>query len=107
MICQLSHGGSFKERIENRVGQNSDLSGIIFAGGLTQENLDSLVEGLPDGPAMTLRDILTPHVNQEVSHAPPEDSDAIITPPYTQEEAEQWIADYEKAISVVPKEDDS
>ena len=107
VTCQLSHGRSFKERIENRVGQNSDLSGVIFAGGLTQENLDFLVKGLPNGPAKNLREILTPHVNQDVSHALPEDSDAIITPPYTQEEAEQWIADYEKAISEVPKKDNS
>ena len=107
VTCQISYIGSFKGRIDNRAGQNSDLSGIIFAGGLTQENLDSLVEGLSDESAMNLRDILTPHVNQDVSHALPEDSEAIITPPYTQEEAEQWIADYEKAISEVPREDNS
>ena len=106
VTCQISHGGSFKERIENRVGQNSDLLGIIFAGGLTQENLDSLVKGLTDRSAMNLRDKLTPHVNQKKSHELPKDSGAITTPPYTQEEAEQWIADYEKAISGVPKEDD-
>ena len=107
VTCQNSYVGSFKERIENRVGQNSDVSGVIFAGGLAQGNLDSLVEGLPDDSAMTLREILTPHVNQEVSHVLPGGSEAIIAPPYTQEEAEQWIADYEKAISEVPQEDNS
>ena len=106
VTCQFSHGGLFKERIENRVGQNSDLSGIIFAGGLTQENLDTLVKGLTDHSAKDLREKLTPHVNQEVSHALPKDSGAITTPPYTQEEAEQWIANYEKATSEIPCEND-
>ena len=94
----------FKERMENRVGQDSDLSGVIFAGGLTQTDITLISEGwvVTDFPAKQ-----ESHVGQQISHEPPENSGAIIEPPYNQAEAERWIADYEAAMSEVPNEDDS
>lgn len=65
-----------------------------------------IVKGLSDSGAKTLRELLEPHIDQPVSHELPEDSGAI-TEPYTEEEAEQWIANDEKAMSEVSQEGDS
>ena len=43
-----SHSMSFRNRIWNQIGKKSDLSGAIFAGGLTKEDVDSLAEGLSE-----------------------------------------------------------
>ena len=86
---------SFEERIRSQIGQESDLSGVIFEGGLSQENLDSLVEGLSDKEAGRLREKLIPHVGTPESHQLPENSGAI-TGAYSAEEAEKWITEYRK-----------
>ena len=73
----------FESRIQNRIGKPSDLTGIIFAGGLQGES---------------------------ASHELPRDSGAKIAPPfppYTQEEAEKWIAEYNKAMEGVPSANDT
>ena len=88
----------FESRIGNRIGKDSDLTGIIFAGGLELKDLDTLCEGLSDDQAQALREKLIPHVGQPVSHELPADSSAA-TGAYTQEEAERWIAVYNKATS--------
>ena len=88
----------FEQQIRSQIGQNSDLSGVIFEGGLSQEDLDSFVKGLSDGGAERLREKLMPHVDKPISHQLPEDSGAI-TGAYTEEEAEEWIAEYKKATS--------
>ena len=97
---------SFEEHIRGRINQDSDLSGVIFEGGLSQEELSAAVEGLPDEDAKQLREQLEPHVGKPPSHELPENSDAI-TGAYTAEEAEQWIAEYEKAMSEIPEESDN
>ena len=66
--------------------------------------MNSLVEGLSDRKANELRVRLEPHIGKPTSYELPEDNDAI-TGAYTEEEAEEWIAGYEKAMSEVPKED--
>ena len=86
------------------IGQQSDLSKVIFVGGLSQEEVDSLVEGLSDEKAEILREKLAPHIDQPESHELPEGSGAV-TGAYTAEEAEKWIAEYEKAMSKVPREE--
>ena len=63
--------------------------------------MDSLVEGLSDEKARKLRRSLKPHIDQPSSHEPPASS-SVITGSYTKEEAEEWIAEYEKAMSEVP-----
>ena len=87
----------FESRIRDRIGEPSDLTGIIFAGGLQQEDLDTLCEGLSDGQAQALRKKLELHVGQPASNELPVNSGAK-TGAYTREEAEQWIAEYNKAI---------
>ena len=88
----------FESQIRRQIGKNSDLSGAIFGGGLSQEDLDSFVEGLSDGGAERLREKLMPHVGKPASHQLPENSGAVIGA-YSAEEAERWIADYKKATS--------
>ena len=94
----------FKEWIRKQIGTETDLSGAIFAGGLKQKDVNSLVKGLSDEKANELREKLEPHIDQPISNELPENSGAI-TGAYTKEEAEEWIAEYEKAMSEVPKDD--
>ena len=91
---------SFEERIRDGIGKPSDLSGVVFAGGPSQEDIDSLVKGLSDEHAQQLREKLTPHLDKPLSHEPP---DGAVTGAYTEEEAERWIAEYQQAMSEVPK----
>ena len=95
----------FESNIRNRIGKLSDLTGIIFAGGLQQEYLDALCEGLSAEEAQVLREKLRSDVKPEISHELPRDSGADTRTSYTQKEAEQWIAEYNKAIREVPKRD--
>ena len=101
---QEKYPPGFESNIRNRVGKNSDLTGIIFAGGLQEKNLDTLCKGLSVEKAEALRKKLEPHVGQPASHELPENSGAV-TGAYTQEEAKQWIAEYNKAMQKVPKRD--
>ena len=98
---------SFVRLIRMRIDQETDLSGVIFDGGLSQEKIDSLVEGLSDEQAKQLREQLEPHIDQPMSHELPKNSGAITEPPYTKEEAEQWIAEYNEAMAEVLKADDN
>ncbi len=102
--CEEDLSNTFAQHMMQLIGKESDLSGIIFAGGLSQEDVDSLVEGLPDDQEKELREKLTPHIDKPESNELPEDSDAI-TGSYTEEEAKQWIAEYEEAMSEVPRDD--
>ena len=95
---------SFSQLMEKSIGKESNLSGVIFAGGLNQKDVASLVKDLPDKEAKELRDELTPHIGKPKSNQLPQDSGAI-TGSYTKEEAEQWIAEYEQAMSEVPEDD--
>lgn len=102
--CEEDTSDSFAQRMRQLIGQESNLSGITFTGGLSQEDVDSLVKGLSDEVANRLRERLTPHIGIPESNELPTDSGAI-TGAYTEEEAEQWIAEYEEAMSTVPKAD--
>ena len=92
--------GSFERRIRDRIGKESDLSGVTFAGGLSQEDIDSRVKGLPDEVAQQLRETLKPHLGKPSSNEPPAEA---VTGAYTAEDAERWIAEYKQATSEVPK----
>ena len=91
---------TFTQRMRASVGKESRLGVATFAGGLKREDLDSLVEDWPDERAAKLRELLEPHLDWRVSREPLENSGAITGPPYTAEEAEEWIAEYEEAMSV-------
>lgn len=100
----LMPGDTFARRMRRSIGRDCDLSLAIFEGGLRQNDLNALVRGLSDETANTLREELKRHIGKPRSHQLPEDSGAI-TGTYTEDEAEQWIAEYEEAMSEVPGED--
>ncbi len=95
----------FAYRIRKSINKESDLSRLV-SGGVGQGGVvDSLCEGLTDdNKKMVIRESLRQHIGKPVSYGLPENSGAI-TGAYTKEEAEQWIAEYEKAMSEVPEED--
>ena len=95
---------SFGDHIRNQIGKETDLSSAIFAGGLSTGDIYSIIEDLSDEKANELREKLEPHIDQPISNELPEDSGAI-TGAYTKEEAEEWIAEYEKVMSEVPRDD--
>ena len=86
----------YEERMRDRIGQESDLSGVTFAGGLRQEMLDAIVRGLSEQKAMPCRDILASHVGGDTDREPLEEH-RVATGTYTEEEAEKWIAEYHEA----------
>ena len=90
----------FADPLIHRTGKQSDLSTVIFEGGLTKEKLDSLVEGSSIETEEELRRKLEPHIGMPPSHELPANRGAI-TGTFTKEEAEKWIAEYEKAMSEV------
>ena len=93
----LSSSAEFERKIKKRIGKSSDLKGIIFSGGLQQGNLNALCKGLSADQAQALQEILRRHVGKPVNHKLPRSSGAK-RGTYTQEEAEQWIAEYNKAM---------
>ena len=93
---------SFEERMLALVDKQSDLDGVDFGGRLNQEALDYLVEGLSDEKAKELREKLSLDVNEPPSDELP---NVAITGSYTAEEAEQWIAEYNEAMSEAPQAD--
>ena len=92
----------FADRMRNAINKKSDLSEATFAGGLSRDDLDYFVKDLSDEKAGLLRAKLERHIDKPASNQLPENSGAI-TEPYTKEQAEQWIAEYEEAMSEVPK----
>ena len=90
--------GPFEAAINERIGKESDLSGAIFTGGLTQEAVASIGKGLPDEDAKRLREQLEAHIGKPASHELPENSGARIGA-YTKEDAAQWIAKYKTTVS--------
>ena len=82
---------TFEDRVRARIGKKSDLSGVIFAGKLSERDVDSFVKGLSTEAAKRWQEELEPHVDEPESNELPKNSYAI-TGAYTAEEAEQWIA---------------
>ena len=104
---------TFAQYMRASIGKETDLSTVIFEGGLRQEYVENLicllgdkysVESLSHRKVNELREKLEPHIDKPISNELPEDSGAI-TGAYTAEEAEEWIAEYEKALSEVPEKD--
>jgi len=117
---------SFAARIRQRIDLESDLSRVTFAGGLSRENVDSLVKDMPGEKAEALRRQLKPHIDKPAIRGLPEGIEDEIEAyteigayyivsgvytmigedeigAYTEEEAERWIAEYEEAMRGVPK----
>ena len=96
---------AFADRIRQSIDKETELRGVVFAGGLSQEDVDSLVKDLPDKEAKELREKLESHIGAPKSNELPTGHNGPITGSYTVEEAEEWIAEYEQAMSEVPEDD--
>ena len=105
VTSQSDGSSSFETRIRDRVGEQSDLLGVTFEGGIKTEDLDSIVEGLSDDGAKELRKKVKPHIGKPANNELPYDNGAIIES-YTKEQAEQWIAEYNEATSAVSEDQD-
>ena len=90
----------FAEIIRGHVGKKDDLAGVVFTGGLRQEDVDSFCDGSPIRNSEWLRIALAPHIGIQKTSEPPKNS-GIVTGAYTAEEAERWIAEYNAAMSEV------
>ena len=84
----------FAENIRALIGQETDLFHVFFKGELTQEEVDSIIENLPEHNTEILRSTLNPHINRPRSEELPQNCGADLGT-YTKEEAEKWIAEYE------------
>ncbi len=107
---------SFKERILKSVDKKADINKDepnnrpIFEGGLGKGDIERLTKGLSDKDARGLKDILLKTHTAERHHfisAEKLENEGINIDAYTQEQAEEWIAEYEAAMAEVPpkKED--
>ena len=106
VTSQSDGSSSFETRMRDRIGEQSDLLGVTFEGGINKEELGFIIEGLSDNAAKGLRAKLNPHVGKQASHKLSDDRGAV-TGTYTEKEAEQWIAEYEKSVSENSEEDNS
>lgn len=104
-VNSMAGPDAFADRIRQAIDKETDLHGVVFAGGLSREDVDCLVEGLSNEKANELREKLEPHVGQPESNELPTGYIHVFTGTYTEEEAEEWIAEYEKAMSEVPEDD--
>ena len=86
----------FEAVINKRIGEKSDLSRVISAGGLTPEAVASIGQSLPDEQAKKLKAHIGPPESRVFGL--PENSGAI-RGKYTKEDAARWIAEYKTAVS--------
>ena len=91
---------SFETAINERIDEESDLSIVAFAGGLTQEDVASIGTGLPEEEANGLRRRLKARISNMGIQEFLKNRNAI-QGKYTKEEAAQWIAEYKTAMSAV------
>ena len=99
---------SFRELITKRAGMKADFSNVVVFGGLLNKaSLEFSSEGMPAQFAQMLQGGLLEHVDKPIEREPPDNSGAITEPPYTQADAELWIAEYEEAVSPVSREGES
>ena len=93
---------TFADRVRKSAGKDTEWMGVILAGGLSEEDVNSTVKDLPDKKANELREKLKRHINIPESHELPRGNYHVFTGSYTEEEAESWIAEFEKAMPKVP-----
>ena len=90
--------GLFEDRMNSGICAATDLSDVIFGGGLKQGDMDELLKDLSSEKAEELRKKLQPHIDQRTDCQPPAESGAVCGT-YTKRQAKQWVAEYEEAES--------
>ena len=99
---------SFEERINDRTDKESDFSGVIFKGGVTQELLAGakkalgLESPLLDDPDCKERLIpnLQSEIDQSENNTPPKE---VIAGSYDKEDAERWIREFREVMAKIPE----
>ena len=109
--CEVNLDRSYSQQMRHAIERKSDLSSVIFEGGMSQNDVDSFLNDFPREEAdgilykedelqqkeVELRKKIQSHIGRQASHELPKDSGAIVGS-YTEEEAEKWIAEYEEAM---------
>ena len=110
-VTCLSRSSSFKENIGNRVGKKPEflpIPPVIFSGCIgSLEPKEIIAEGMPADQVDLFRGGLMEDVGKPIVYEPPEDSNVITEPPYTQKDAERWIAEYEDALPILSMQSES
>lgn len=91
----------FTELIESFTDRDTNLDGVVFKGGLTEQDVDAGVDGLSADAFPDLREHLADAVGPPPSHDLPAHSGAEIGR-YSFEEARCWIRDYRAALLADP-----
>ena len=95
--------------LRSRIGEQGSLVGVIVLGGLSEQDVDSILEDVSQLKDMSYERLsvsragLNPHIGRPESHQLPSGS-SVDLDAYTAEEAEKWIAEYEEAMSEVPED---
>ena len=92
--------GDFESRIRSGIDDYDGLLGIYFSGGITKEEVDASCAGVIGSNVDSLRKELSSHVGHAKSDElgfELQSEGRIIKGAYKQEEAEEWIAEYNKA----------
>ncbi len=88
----------FADRIRGSIGKESDLSKVVD-GGMTRERVNQLVNELSSPEKQNvLEQQLQPYINKPHRLGLPENHGAVIGS-YTEEDAAEWIAEHEEALS--------
>ena len=95
-------GLSAVARIQIRSGQPANLVKTIFQGGLSEQDLNSILEDVSHEEPSVLRERLKSHIDKPESYELPEDS-SVDVDAYTPADAERWIAEYDEAMAEVPE----
>ena len=95
----------FANRIRQSINQETDLTGVAFAGALEISDLNSSCNDLSEKEAVKLREKLKPHIDKPGSHELPSGCGQVFTGSYTEEDAEKWITEFEEAMPKVLEDD--
>lgn len=94
------HG--FQEQIILRANEPSDFRVVVFSGGLEPEDVGYIPkqfeDSMTDQGKLDLIKMLDRHVGQPASNTPPGPDD-VTTGKYDKDKANQWIAEYKKAMN--------
>ena len=102
--------GTPSARIREYVDVETDLSEVIFSGGLTEESLQTIVKRLPDAYERSTRRRLSEHVGKPASSDPPpgvitgsydrEEAEALAQPRARLKEGQRWACDGNCAVQI-------
>ena len=105
-VYSESNHDTFEKRIKERVGKDSHLKFVTFSGGLSSGKVEEIINSMPDNMPHPRKQKLAENLKQQIdkptSHDLPDDSEAIVDQ-YSEEQAEQWIAEYKKAVGIEEK----